>query len=61
MLEHSKHILERVSFDRKLFRKELLKAIKWLKKEEAVMLKVWCLSNFVVYTEVINVIYKRFV
>ena len=46
MLELSKRILEKVSFDANLFRKELMKAINWVKKEEALVLKTWCLATF---------------
>jgi hypothetical protein len=46
MFELSKKILERVSFDRVLFRKELMKAIHWLKPDEKLLLQVWCLSTF---------------
>lgn len=46
MFELSKQILEKVSFDKTLFRKELSKAIKWIRKEEALMLKAWCLATF---------------
>ena len=46
MYEMSKKILERVSFDRALFKKELLKALNWLKPDEKLLLKVWCLSTF---------------
>ena len=46
MYEMSKKILERVSFDRVLFRKELMKAIVWLKPDEKLLLQVWCLSTF---------------
>ncbi len=46
MYEMSKKILERVSFDKALFKKELMKALKWLKPDEKLLLKVWCLSTF---------------
>jgi hypothetical protein len=46
MFELSKNILQKVSFDRTLFRKELIKALKWLKPDEKMMLMVWCLSTF---------------
>lgn len=46
MFELSKQILEKVSFDRKLFKKELFKAIKWIKPDEALLLKAWCLATF---------------
>jgi hypothetical protein len=46
MFELSKKILEKVSFDRLLFRKELIKALKWLQPREKTLLKVWCLATF---------------
>ena len=46
MFEMSKKILEKVSFDRALFYKELVKTLKWLKPDEKMLLKVWCLTNF---------------
>ncbi len=45
MLEYTKKILISVSFDKQLFSKELLKAKKWLKKEELLVLKTWCMIN----------------
>lgn len=46
MFEYSKEILTKVSFDRSLFNKELLKAIKWLKADERKLLMMWCLATF---------------
>lgn len=46
MLEFSKNILKKVSFDRQLFRKELIKSFKWLNKDEKTLLKVWCIAQF---------------
>ncbi|MEO6902002.1 MAG: hypothetical protein ABI315_02485 [Bacteroidia bacterium] len=46
MFELSKNILQKVSFDRVLFKKELKKAIKWVKPSEATLLKMWCLATF---------------
>ncbi len=54
MLEMTKSVLRKVSFDKKLFRKELGKAKRWLRKEELVVLKAWCLVTFVGYEEVIR-------
>jgi hypothetical protein len=54
MLEHSKKILKQVSFDRLLFKKELLKALKWIKSEEVLVLKTWCLATFTHYSDVIS-------
>ncbi len=46
MYEFSKKVLTKVSFDKTLFRKELLKSKKWLKGEESLLLKAWCLTTF---------------
>ncbi len=46
MLDMSKTILEKVSFDKLLFRKELSKAIKWLQPQDTMILKVWALATF---------------
>ncbi len=46
MLEYSKVILEKVSFDIKLFEKELDKAIKQLANEEIKDLLKWCEKKF---------------
>ena len=46
MFDLSKTILTKVSFDKMLFRKELSKAIKWIKPDEKALLKVWCLTTF---------------
>lgn len=46
MLDYFKSILTRVSFDAKLFEKELLKAIKSLVADEVQELKGWCYANF---------------
>ncbi len=47
MLELSKKILEKVSFDQVLFYKELKKALSWItSKEEIQKLKEWCLNEF---------------
>lgn len=41
-----KKVLRGVSYDRFLFKKELLKARNWLKKDEALLLKAWALTTF---------------
>ncbi len=46
MLSYAKHILSRVSFDARLFEKELRKAIKMLIADEVQELKNWCYANF---------------
>ena len=46
MLNYFKSILTRVSFEPKLFEKELLKAIKTLVADEVLELKTWCYTTF---------------
>jgi hypothetical protein len=58
MFEHSKTILLSVSFDGSLFRKELSKALKWIKNEEAMLLKVWCVATFMQYHEIIAEVFE---
>ena len=55
MLEYVKTILKKVSFDRRLFEKELIKAIKALLKEEIKELKEWCYQTFGhLYPKILN-------
>lgn len=46
MLEYTKTLLKKVSFDVKLFRKELAKAYQNLLEEEIVELREWVITNF---------------
>ena len=46
MLEYAKVILPKVSFSKKLFRKELNKCIKWVDQEQVQELYSWCYENF---------------
>jgi len=46
MLEYTKTILRKVSFDRYLFSKELKKSFKWLRTEEILTLYAWCILTF---------------
>lgn len=41
MLEYVKMILQKVSFDRRLFRKEYRKSLGWLSMQEVNELRVW--------------------
>ena len=55
MLEYIKTILQKVSFDGKLFEKELKKAIAMLVPDEIKNLQIWCYEKFgKVYTAVLN-------
>ncbi|MFL2571306.1 MAG: hypothetical protein ACJ0QL_05455 [Parvicellaceae bacterium] len=60
MLEFSKQILSKVSFDRTLFNKELKKSITWLQHEDIEKLKIWCLSSFAIYNDLITDAFKNF-
>jgi hypothetical protein len=46
MLEYTKVILEKVSFDPRIFKKELKKAVNYVTKEEYGHLKVWVKQKF---------------
>lgn len=60
MLELSKKILSKVSFDRKLFRKELKKAVSWVHKDELILLRAWCIASFGhLYAEVIAEVFDH--
>ena len=59
MFEMSKMILQRVSFDKKLFKKELLKAKKWLKPSERTLLYAWCIAQFGMYKDVIAEVFRH--
>lgn len=45
MEEYIKELLNKISFDRELFLKELKKARRWLTPEESNMLDEWILEN----------------
>ena len=41
MLEFSKKVLSKVSFDKSLFKKELQKSTRWMSKKELIHLKIF--------------------
>tara|TARA_B100001113_G_scaffold294184_1_gene251075 strand:+ start:1902 stop:2087 length:186 start_codon:yes stop_codon:yes gene_type:complete len=53
MLKFCKAILEKVSFDPELFKKELYKSKRWLTNQELTKLKIWALSGFAHYKHII--------
>ena len=60
MLEYIKTILQKVSFDKALFEKELAKAIQMLIPEEVKQLKRWCYAQFgKMYRVVLNRCFAR--
>ncbi len=46
MLEYTKTILRKVSFDAELFQKELKKALKWLNDDDLSDLYIWLVDNY---------------
>ncbi|WP_246581499.1 hypothetical protein [Echinicola shivajiensis] len=55
MIEYVKTILLKVSFDKKLFEKELRKGLNMLVPSEVQELKVWCYKTFSkIYLSVLN-------
>ena len=61
MLEFSKKILQKVSFDKSLFEKELRKSLKWMKPDDALILKAWCIATFGhVYGDVVSKVFDSF-
>jgi hypothetical protein len=59
MLEFSKKILKKVSFDKDLFKKELLKSTRWLNRKEVLTLKIWALATFSQYKNTILDVFDR--
>jgi len=54
MLRYCKIILEKVSFDKFLFKKEYYKAIKYLNSNERIELRVWLRNNKMIKALPIN-------
>ena len=54
MLNYVKTVLTRVSFDARLFEKELRKAIKMLIADEVQELRSWCYANFGAHRAILN-------
>lgn len=60
MIEYVKLILEKVSFDKSLFEKELKKGIKTLGLHEIKELRKWCYERFGnVYRGILNRCFRR--
>ena len=61
MLKYTMTILQKVSFDKDLFKRELRKSLKWLKRDEVLALQAWCAINFgVTYSDVISEVFKSY-
>jgi hypothetical protein len=59
MFEYTKQILTKVSFDKNLFRKELTKAVRFLKKDEKRLLKIWCVATFAAYYSIVIEVFRK--
>jgi hypothetical protein len=59
MLEFTKKILSKVSFDKNLFKKELSKSARWLSKQEGLTLKIWALTTFSQYKNTILEVFDQ--
>ncbi len=60
MLEYFKTVLSKVSFDKKLFEKELRKALESLIPEEISQLREWCYARFSEYQPILNTCFERY-
>lgn len=58
MLQFCKTVLKSVSFDKQLFRKELYKSLGFIDKKEWIILKIWCLSSFSNYKDIIVEVFE---
>lgn len=59
MLKYTKTVLQKVSFNKDLFKKELQKSLRWLRRDEIIVLQTWCVLNFgSMYMDVINEVFK---
>jgi hypothetical protein len=60
MLEYIKMILDKVSFDSKLFEKELKKGLKELQPVDMKELRNWCYEKFGgIYQTLLNKVFRR--
>ncbi|MBN1118782.1 MAG: hypothetical protein JXA77_16340 [Bacteroidales bacterium] len=46
MLEHQKLIIDKLSYNSELFKKEIIKSAKWLSVSEMLMLFSWLISKY---------------
>ncbi|MDB0007330.1 hypothetical protein N9E30_05195 [Flavobacteriales bacterium] len=58
MLKFCQTILQKVSFDKQLFKKELRKSAGLLNKHELLLLKIWCLTTFSNYKSIIIEVFE---
>ena len=49
----------KVSFDKNLFKKELKKSTRLVNKKEQMVLKIWCLTTFANYKDIILDVFEN--
>lgn len=54
MIEFVKQVLQGVSFDKELFRKELIKNLSLISPSEKALLLAWCLKRFSEHYDVLK-------
>tara|TARA_B100000886_G_scaffold283770_1_gene208105 strand:- start:226 stop:411 length:186 start_codon:yes stop_codon:yes gene_type:complete len=59
MLRFCKTILQKVSFDKNLFKKELKKSTHFVSKKEQMILKIWCLTYFANHKDIILDVFEN--
>ena len=59
MLRFCKTILQKVSFDKNLFKKELKKSTRLVNKKEQMVLKIWFLTTFANYKDIILDVFEN--
>jgi len=61
MFDYTKLVLQKVSFDKNLFQKELIKAVHHLQPHERQRLKLWCTATFSAYAaDIVPEVFRRF-
>lgn len=60
MFDYTKLVLQKVSFDKYLFKKELSKSLQSLQPGEQQLLRIWCITTFTAYTDVILEAFKKY-
>ena len=59
MLDHQKVLLDQLSYDKILFRKEIIKSFRWLKSYEIIKLHNWLQNKYGdTHSDVINDVFE---
>jgi hypothetical protein len=59
MFENQKRRLKQLSYDKELFRNEILRSFKWLKSYEIILLHKWLKENFAkTHSDVIRQVFE---